>query len=171
MGLVQASPKGLIKDGKPFVPWGANYFVPGTGWAPQIWKQFDEQRAEDDFSRMEELGVNVVRVFATWQSFVASPSAVNEEGFRKFDRMLEIASRHGILLHPTGPDHWEGQPEGLRGHSDYVSDETLLTGAETYWRTISERYKDDERIFAFDIPYDVHDFTHIGRITPFIHNG
>ena len=46
------SPQGKIaKDGrsfeteagKPFVPFGVNYYRPGTGWAPQVWKQFDRR--------------------------------------------------------------------------------------------------------------------------------
>ena len=28
-------------DGKPYVPIGVNYYRPGTGWAPQLWKKFD----------------------------------------------------------------------------------------------------------------------------------
>jgi hypothetical protein len=31
----------VTDEGKPFVPFGVNYYRPGTGWAPQIWKTFD----------------------------------------------------------------------------------------------------------------------------------
>ena len=70
---------------------------------------------------MRDLGVNVVRVFATWMSFVESETRVNEEGFDKFDSMLRIAWENGILLHPTGPDHWEGQPAFMRGDANYIT--------------------------------------------------
>ena len=44
--------------GKPFVPFGVNYYRPGTGWAPQVWKQFDAEATRKDFARMKELGIN-----------------------------------------------------------------------------------------------------------------
>ncbi len=150
MGQVGMTETGFEKDGELFVPWGANYFVPGTGWAPKLWATYDEDRARDDFAKMRDLGVNVVRVFATWMSFVESETRVNEEGFDKFDSMLRIAWENGILLHPTGPDHWEGQPAFMRGDANYIMSEHLLRAAENYWREMARRYKNDERIFAFD---------------------
>src|ERR1035437_343766 len=41
--------------GQPFVPFGVNYYRPGTGWAPQVWKQFDAETTRKDFARMKEL--------------------------------------------------------------------------------------------------------------------
>jgi hypothetical protein len=151
MAQVQVKGKSFTVDGELFVPWGANYFVPGTGWAPQLWKCFDAKRAEADFALMESVGVNVVRVFGTWMSFVESETKVNAEGFGKFDQMLAIAWKHGIRLHPTGPDHWEGQPAFMQGDDNYVISEHLLKAGEHYWREMSKRYKNDERIFAWDI--------------------
>ncbi|MHB9032116.1 MAG: family 1 glycosylhydrolase [Anaerolineae bacterium] len=151
MAQVKVSGKSFAVDGKLFVPWGANYFVPGTGWAPQLWKTFNVKRAEADFALMESLGVNVVRVFGTWMSFVENEEKVNEDGFKKFGQMLDIAGKHGIRLHPTGPDHWEGIPTFMKGDGNYILNESLLKAAENYWRTMSARFKDDERIFAFDI--------------------
>ncbi|MGC8991668.1 MAG: hypothetical protein ACP5MD_16255, partial [Verrucomicrobiia bacterium] len=59
----------VADDGKRFVPFGVNYFRPGTGWAPQIWKQFDPEATRRDFARLRELGANCVRVFSTFGSF------------------------------------------------------------------------------------------------------
>src|SRR4051812_438488 len=56
------------EKGEPFVPFGVNYYRPGTGWAPQIWKQFDAEATRKDFDRMKSLGVNCVRVFLTYKS-------------------------------------------------------------------------------------------------------
>src|SRR5580765_6531282 len=53
----------VTEAGQPFVPFGVNYYRPGTGWAPQIWKQFDPEATRKDFARMKELGVNCVRIF------------------------------------------------------------------------------------------------------------
>jgi hypothetical protein len=42
-------------EGIPYVPIGINYYRPGTGWAPQVWKQFDADATRRDFARMKEL--------------------------------------------------------------------------------------------------------------------
>src|SRR5512137_3167818 len=59
--------------GRPFVPFGVNYFRPGTGWAPQVWKKFDAEATRQDFARMKGLGVNCVRVFLSYGSFLTEP--------------------------------------------------------------------------------------------------
>ncbi len=63
------------EDGKPFVPFGVNYFRPGTGWAPQLWKQFDAAATRQDFEIMKRLGVNTVRVFLTYGVFPRASQA------------------------------------------------------------------------------------------------
>jgi hypothetical protein len=73
-------------EGQPLVPMGVNYFRPGTGWAPQLWKQFDAEATRRDFLRMKQLGVNCVRVFLTYGSFFTQPDRLNEDG-------LEITPR------------------------------------------------------------------------------
>src|SRR5678810_1046863 len=59
----------VTSKGKPFAPFGVNYYRPGTGWAPQVWKKFDPEATRQDFRRMKSLGVNCVRVFLTYGSF------------------------------------------------------------------------------------------------------
>src|SRR5271165_5184437 len=65
-----------LENGKPFVPFGVTYYRPGTGWAPQVWKQFDPAATRQDFARMKGLGVNCVRVFLTYQSFYSDPGVL-----------------------------------------------------------------------------------------------
>src|SRR5580698_9507741 len=72
--------------GQPFVPFGVSYYRPGQGWAPQLWKKFDPELTRKDFARMKELGVNCVRVFLTYGSFLEKPDHVSAEGFAKFDQ-------------------------------------------------------------------------------------
>src|SRR5882757_8249632 len=85
----------VTDTGKPYVPFGVNYYRPGTGWAPQIWKQFDADATRNDFARMHGLGVNCVRVFLTFHSFYTDEGVLRPEGLAKFDQFLEIGSiRH-----------------------------------------------------------------------------
>ena len=69
-------------QGKPFVPFGINYYRPGQGWAPQLWKKFDAEATRKDFARMKEHGVNCVRVFLTFGSFMMETNRVSPEGWR-----------------------------------------------------------------------------------------
>jgi hypothetical protein len=125
------------------------YYRPGTGWAPQVWKKFDPEATRGDFARMKELGVNCVRVFLTYGSFLMEPDRLSEEGLAKFDQFLEIAEKAGIYVHPTGPDHWEGLPAWAR--RDRLADETVLRALETFWTEFARRYRGRSVIFAYDL--------------------
>src|SRR5512134_2062675 len=98
------------ESGVPFVPFGVNYYRPGTGWAPQVWKKFDSEATRKDFALMKQMGVNCVRVFTTFGSFFRDTAGLMTDGLDKFDQFLAIAEQSGIYVHPTGPDHWEGMP-------------------------------------------------------------
>ena len=149
---IQISPDGrgfVTAEGKPFVPFGVNYYRPGTGWAPQLWKKFDAEATRHDFVRMNELGVNCVRVFLSCGSFYQEPGKLEPEGLAKFDEFLRLAEAQGIYVHPTGPDHWEGLPEWTRG--DLFAEERLLAATEAFWRLFAARYSGRAVLFAYDL--------------------
>src|ERR1035441_7013162 len=123
--------------GKPFVPFGVTYYRPGTGWAPQVWKQFDAEATRKDFARMKELGVNCVRVFLTYHSFYCDPGVLNKEGLEKFDQFIGLAEKAGIYVHPTGPEHWEGPPNW---RPVAIADERTLQYTEQFWKLFAARY-------------------------------
>ena len=135
--------------GEPFVPFGVNYFRPGTGWAPQVWKQFDAEATRKDFARMKELGVNCVRVFLSYGSFQMETNRLLPEGLAKCDQFLEIAEQTGIYVHPTGPDHWEGFPAWAS--TDRHADEAALRAVEEFWKQFAARYRGRTAIFGYDL--------------------
>lgn len=48
---VSSDRKGFVtQTGERYAPFGANYFRPNTGWAPQVWKRFDEAATRRDFA-------------------------------------------------------------------------------------------------------------------------
>ncbi len=147
---VSADGRGFVTDdGRPFVPFGVNYFRPGTGWAPQVWKRFDAEATRRDFARLRELGGNCVRVFLTYGSFYTEPGRLDPEGLAKLDQFLALAEEAGIYVHPTGPDHWEGLPEWARG--DRTADERVLGALEDFWRLLAARYRGRSVLFAYDL--------------------
>ncbi len=152
LAKIHVAPDGrtfVTVKGTPFVPFGVNYYRPGTGWAPQVWKKFDAEAARSDFARMKELGVNCVRVFLSYGSFCSEFGVLDTNGLAKFDQFLAIAEAAGIYVHPTGPDHWEGTPEWTR--VDRIADERTLRGLELFWKEFAARYRNRAVIFAYDL--------------------
>jgi len=134
--------------GKPFIPFGATYYRPGTGWAPQVWKDFDAEATRQDFARMKELGVNCIRVFLSYGSFYKEPGRLDPAGMAKFEQFLTMAEAAGIYIHPTGPDLWEGPPGWPVGG---LEDEKTLTALESFWKLFAARYRARNVIFAYDL--------------------
>lgn len=141
--------KGFVtSNGKRFVPMGVNYFRPGTGWAPKVWQTFDPELTRQDFARMKQLGIDCVRVFLTYKSFCTDIGELRPEGLEKFDRFLALAEEAGIYVHPTGPDHWEGQPNWKPVS---IEAEENLRALESFWKLFAARYRDRNVIFAYDL--------------------
>jgi len=147
--VAPAGPGFITDAGKAFVPMGVTYFRPGTGWAPQVWKQFDAEATRQDFARLRQLGGNCVRVFLSFGSFYSEPGRLTPEGLAKFDQFLALAEAAGLYVHPTGPDHWEGLPAWAQG--DRYADESVLSALEQFWRAFAARYRGRKAIFAYDL--------------------
>jgi hypothetical protein len=137
-----------IEAGKPFVPLGVSYFRPGTGWAPQVWKQFDAEATRKDFARMREMGLNCARVFLSYGSFYSEPGVLKPDGLKKFDQFLDLAEQAGIYVHPTGPDHWEGPPGW---GSTAIADPRNVQYLVQFWEQFAARYRGRHVIFAYDL--------------------
>ena len=134
--------------GRPFVPFGVTYFRPNTGWAPRVWKQFDDDATRKDFARMKEMGINCVRVFLSYGSFYTDPGVLKPEGLEKFDRFLALAEEAGIYIHPAGLDHWEGSPDW---QPVAVADPRTLRYTVQFWELFAARYRGRHVIFAYDL--------------------
>jgi hypothetical protein len=131
------------------VPFGVSYYRPGTGWAPQVWKQFDPEATRRDFARLRQQGANVVRVFVSFGSFFTERGRLDSDGLSKFDQFLDLADEAGLYVHPTGPDHWEGVPAWARGLDGF--DEPMLRALEDFWRQFAGRYRGRSTIWAYDL--------------------
>lgn len=152
---VDAASKGFVDAaGLRFTPCGVSYYRPGTGWAPQLWKQFDAEATRLDFQRMKSMGMNVARVFVSFGSFYTEPGQLDPAGLAAFDRMLDLADEAGLYLHPTGPDHWEGMPPWTQGMGDLRANyahEAGLQALEDFWRMFAGRYRGRSTIWAYDL--------------------
>jgi len=141
-------------SGRPYIPFGTNYYDPHTGWAPKLWRQFDEGKVREHFRVMNELGVNCARVFLTAASFQPTAEKIEQEALAKLDKLIEIAREQNIRLILTGPDHWEGQPPYWK--PDRFAGEDALRALERFWDVVARRYRDEPAIFAWDLLNEPH---------------
>ena len=103
--------RGLIMgENKPIVPYGATYFRPNTGWAPQVWKQFDAQATARDFAILKANDFNTARIFLASTAFYPKPGALDSQGLEKLDKLIEQAEISGLHLQICGIGGWEGTP-------------------------------------------------------------
>jgi Beta-galactosidase len=158
MGLISVAPDGrdFVErgSGRPYIPFGTNYYDPNTGWAPKLWRQFDATRVRQHFRVMSELGVNCARVFLTAGSFQPTAETIDEQALAKLDKMVEIARETNIRLILTGPDHWEGQPDYWK--PDRFAGRAALGALDRFWDVVGRRYKGEPAIFAWDLLNEPH---------------
>jgi endo-1,4-beta-mannosidase len=158
MGLIAVDPNGQSfiekPSGRPYTPFGVNYYDPNTGWAPKIWRQFDAKRVTRHFEVMRSLGVNCARVFLTAATFQPDVNTIDEQALAKLDTLVRIARQSGIWLILTGPDHWEGSPAYWK--PDRFAGERALKALDNFWRAAGRRYRGEPAIFAWDLLNEPH---------------
>jgi endo-1,4-beta-mannosidase len=81
-------------------------FVTGVNYWPidsamSWWHRFDASIVEDDFSRILEAGLKVVRIFLLWEDFQPLPKKVSTKGLDELARVLEIAHKKNLFIIPT----------------------------------------------------------------------
>jgi len=136
-------------SGRRFVPFGANYFDPKTGWAPKIWARFDAERVGRHFGQMAGAGLNCIRVFLDQMILNPAPDDFSEEGFRKADDLIALARRAGLRIIFSGPNTWHGSPEHRRG--DPYADPQEIEFNRRLWEKIAARWGGEPVILAWDL--------------------
>jgi len=143
------------QTGKPFVPIGCNYFDAHTGWPPQVWTRFDPSAVREHFRMMEDLGVNAIRVWLQWSSFMPVRGELSSKALDQCHEVLLLAKGSGIRVNLTGPEFWEGFPSWLSAET--VKDYQHLMNPEYYeahasfWEMFSAHFADEPVIYGFDL--------------------
>jgi hypothetical protein len=139
-----------------YTPFGCNYFDALTGWAPQIWQQFDTERTVTNFKQMKELGVNTIRVFLTIASFMTETGELSNYGLERSDKLIDIAAKNDIIVEFEGPCNWEENPEWAQKYfkedwNAYFIGEEWLKRLEQFWYLFAEHYKSETAVFSYDL--------------------
>lgn len=129
--------------------YGVNYYRPNTGWAPQLWAQYDSSSVESDFQKIRSLGLNTVRVFLTYKGFFWDGSKLDLSGLKKLDHMIAAAKKNNLRLILVGLEAWEGVPAWAKG--DRFRDDLIIYKTKRYWAQLSERYKGEQTILGFEL--------------------
>ena len=91
-------------------------FVLGVNYWPRRkamywWSQFDAAEVDDEFAIIQELGLNVVRIFLLWDDFQPDPGSVDKQALKNLVKVADIAAAHGLGLdvtfftgHMSGPN-------------------------------------------------------------------
>lgn len=113
---------------------------------------------EDDFRFLSETGINLVRVPFNYRLFLDdnNPYQLKEEGFRYFDRLIEMCSKYKIYLLPDlhavpggqNPDWHSDNETGIPQfwHFDLFQEQMVFL-----WKSIAERYVNEEYILGYDL--------------------
>jgi len=140
--------------GQEFVPKVVNYYPRDYNWN-EMWNHFfqleDSGVLDHDMALAKSIGINVVRIIVQYNA-VGGPN-VNEENLTKIDHMLSIIDRHNMKAIVTLLD-WSNPKESIDDHIKHV-------------KTIVSRFRDDPRIFAWDVRNEPDHFWD-GSWSPFV---
>ncbi|MFB3887729.1 MAG: beta-galactosidase [Thermodesulfobacteriota bacterium] len=78
---------------------GVNYWPIGS--AMNWWHRFDAMVVEEDFSRIKETGLSVVRIFLLWEDFQPTPQKISVKVLDQLVTVMEIGSEKSLRLMPT----------------------------------------------------------------------
>jgi aryl-phospho-beta-D-glucosidase BglC (GH1 family) len=113
---------------------------------------------EDDFKFLKDTGINLVRVPFNYRIFIDdnNPHELKEEGFRYFDRLIEMCTKYKIYLLPDlhavpggqNPDWHSDNQTGIPQfwHFDLFQEQMVFL-----WKSIAERYVNEEYILGYDL--------------------
>jgi endo-1,4-beta-mannosidase len=143
----------LATAGRRFIPIGVNW-VPARA-AMQWPYEWDPTSVEADFAKMQDLGLNFVRLDLVWQWFEPRPGQYNEEAFQQFDFMIEMAHRYGVYLNPNffvggqvGDAYWDVPwRHGRHPHAD----PDMLRLQVRHVEEFARRYRGESSIIAWDL--------------------
>ena len=81
-------------------------FVIGINYWPidsaiSWWHRFDAGVVKEDFSRIRDAGLSVVRIFLLWEDFQPLPSKISVKVLDQLITVMEIGHEKGLRLIPT----------------------------------------------------------------------
>ncbi len=141
--------------GKPWTPYGCNYFDPiGAGWPFKNWEHFHPRRFDAQFGQIADAGLNCLRIFLDTGKLNPEPGVYSDGGFDMVEQVVRMAERRGLRIIFSGPNWIEGMPQHRRG--DVYADDAQLDMLCELWVKIVEHWGQDPTVFAWDLYNEPH---------------
>jgi endo-1,4-beta-mannosidase len=155
-------------------------FILGVNYWPRRkamywWSDFDAGEVREEFALMQEIGLNVARLFLLWDDWMPTPDAVSDECLKNFGIVCDIAQQHNLGLdvtfftgHMSGPNWAPGwmlqgpKPDWLRqlvsggrvvdsGYRNYFTDATTRQAQRIKLRAVVSAYRDHPAIWMWNL--------------------
>jgi hypothetical protein len=136
-------------DGGYVLPFGVNYDHDQKGRLIETYWHDEWERVTEDFREMESMGFNLVRVHLQLHEFLTGPASVNEDNLLQLDRLVQLASKHGIYLNLTGLGLYEESKIPLWYRS--LDDGARMDADAFFWEQIASRYRSSPSIFCYNL--------------------
>lgn len=160
----------------------AQPFVLGVNYWPRReamywWSQFDAGKVREEFEIIQDIGLDLVRIFLLWEDWQPTPDSVDAGALRNLEIVCDIAADLGLQLdvtfftgHMSGPSWAPGwmlrrdQPVPPRvrqvvsggksvecGYANPFTDPVSLQAAELLLRTVISRLKDHPAVGLWNL--------------------
>ena len=137
----------LSPSGRPFTPWGLNY-----GHHGQLIEDFwatDWSLLDHDFTAIEAVGANVVRVHLQFGKFMVGPEQPNRYALQRLRRLLAIAAAHHVYLDLTGLGCY--RVTDVPPWYDALDEKARWAAQARFWKAIAKVCRDSSVVFCYDL--------------------
>lgn len=141
-----------------FIPFGTNFFDPRRVFHPPgkprtapfaVITKFDYASTDSLLTLMENIGVNIIRLFISVRPLFPEYKKANEENFKIIDKYIELAEKHHMRIIMGVYDRWERWPDWM--HGDIYADDYIIEGQQFIMEYWAKRYKDEPTIFSYSL--------------------
>lgn len=133
--------------------------VYGTDISGRFFREFtDAFLAEEDFLLLKHAGINMIRVPFNYRLFIddQQPEVLLEEGFRCFERLLDLCEKHHIFLLPDlhavpGGQNPDWHADNDTGIPEFWLYKVFRDQIVRLWGSIAARFRDREYLLGYDL--------------------
>ena len=174
MTVVHLHPQGSNRSEPSPFRLGVNYWPAAKGVT--LWKDFDIDEVHCDMNTIAELGLDLVRVFLTWEDFQPDPEGVNCCALSRLTRLCDAVAAEGLKAiitlntgHLSG-HNWapawlldaQAQPfddqpvvsmgqRGATGYRNPYTDPMARKAALRLVRAVARTLSDHQAVWAYDL--------------------
>ncbi len=104
---------------------------------------------EQDFTEMQDLGINTVRIHLQFGRFMNSATEPNQQNLAKFSELVRLAERTRLYLDVTGLGCYHKQD--VPAWYDELNEQERWNAQAEFWRAIIKSSQNSPAIFCWDL--------------------